>query len=114
MSQHNTFRKVIAAAAISTAIGLTSLAGGAASADGPKAGSEVLVYTITLTNATVVGTPASVAPIHRTTDVTLKRGIVGGFKAMTGTDQADSVPAQPCSPLICGSNSPISSTPFFN
>ena len=36
MSKHNTFRKVIAAAAIASAIGLTSLAGGVVSADGPS------------------------------------------------------------------------------
>lgn len=36
MKKHTTFRKVIAAAVVSTAIGLTSLVGGTASAEGPS------------------------------------------------------------------------------
>jgi hypothetical protein len=56
MNTQSAIRKVFAAAAISTAIGLTSLVGGAASADGSKPGTEVHYYTITLTNANVANT----------------------------------------------------------
>jgi hypothetical protein len=59
MSTHTTIRKVIAAVAVSTAIGLTSLAGGAASADGPKPCRECLYYDITLVNATVANNAAA-------------------------------------------------------
>jgi hypothetical protein len=60
MSKHNTFRKVIAAMAISSAIGLTSLVGGAASADGPSSsGKMVNVYSYILTNSTVANTGPS-------------------------------------------------------
>jgi hypothetical protein len=60
MSTQSTIRKVIAATAISAAIGLTSLVGGAASADGPSSsGKMVNVSSYILTNATVANTGAS-------------------------------------------------------
>jgi hypothetical protein len=53
MSTHITFRKAIAAVALSTAIGLTSLVGGSAFADGPcSVPSEPIYWTITLENST--------------------------------------------------------------
>ena len=56
MNTQSAIRRVFAAAAISTAIGLTSLAAGAASADGYKP--DVHYYTITLTNPRVANTGA--------------------------------------------------------
>lgn len=65
MSKHSTIRKLIAAAAISTSIGLTSLAGGAASADGPKRSTEAVYFTITLTNGHMAPTNASFPVLHQ-------------------------------------------------
>ncbi len=99
MRIHTTLLKAFAAAAIaiSTAIGLTSLAGGAASADGPKPGREAVYYTITLTNGTVAESGGLLPAISQP-------GIIGGFKAMTGAEQR-------CPSLICGNNGSITSTP---
>lgn len=71
MSTQSTIRKVIAATAISAVVGLTSLVGGAASADGPSSsGKMVNVYSIILTNATVSADGASVSA---GTDATAKK-----------------------------------------
>jgi hypothetical protein len=62
----STFRKIIAATAVSGALALTSLAGGAASADG---GQHEVGHWMGIMP------PAPAAPIHRTADVTMKRGV---------------------------------------
>jgi hypothetical protein len=72
----STLRKVIAASVISGAVVLTSLAGGGASADG---GQHEVGHLMDVA-------PPAAAPIHKATDVTMKRGIIGGFKSMTGAE----------------------------
>jgi hypothetical protein len=57
MNIQSIIRKAFTAAAISSAIGLTSVAGGAASADGPKW--EPHIYTIAVFNTSVGNTGAA-------------------------------------------------------
>jgi hypothetical protein len=106
MNTH-TIRKVFAAAAISTAIGFTSLAGGAASADGPSlslgtSATETWHFpgntkysTVLLTRASIAGAGGvntetlevahvglkPSAPIHTVKDITMKRGLVEPARA---------------------------------
>lgn len=65
MSNYSTIRQVIAAAAISAAIGLTSLTGGSASADGAEKHYLVITLKDAYVTAPTAGAPLIARPLAR-------------------------------------------------